>query len=404
MKILLISESLLEKKNGIYHAVDPWIRFPVQLATHCEKMSLLAPVRELSEEDTPSPQSWKLNPGTLQIVPHDQYNSFAGYFKLWLKRHCVWKKHIQSLIADHDLVLLRIPSPLVSVVSDIAKELNKPYGLLLAGDIQAQSDRLAKSRGVMRLVYKIFLAYFVRKERIAATHSSILFAYSEELAARHHIRRDIVRLIRTPHLSLKDFGPTPTGHLREPIRLLRVAWLLPTKGIDHLLEALALLVNKGFNMVLEIVGQEREAGYENYLKAKAQELGISDRVTFTGWMSFDRIKVVYDRSDIQVISSLSEGTPRVIVEGAAFGLPLVSTAVGGCKDVLFDRQNALLVGPADPILMANAIQELITNDSLRKRIALQGYEDAKNSTFEMLGVSIAQDLACVVDQSRKAHS
>lgn len=72
--------------------------------------------------------------------------------------------------------------------------------------------------------------------------------------------------------------------------------------------------------------------------------------------------------DLFVLPSLNEGLPLVILEAMASGKPVVATAVGGTPEVVTHQQTGLLVPPADPASLAQAIQELLANPGLGERL------------------------------------
>lgn len=78
---------------------------------------------------------------------------------------------------------------------------------------------------------------------------------------------------------------------------------------------------------------------------------------------------MYHKFDIFVLSTHYEGHPLVLLEAMSFGLPIVATRVSSIPDVLTDGVNGLLVNPKDPNDLAQALENLITNNSLYSRIS-----------------------------------
>jgi len=402
MKILLVSESPLEKVDERYYAVDSWICFPLQLAQANKGLTLLSPVSIKKKGEVPLKESWHLNLGQLKIVPFEHYSGFVSFYKLLLQKRKIWKNRINHLVQEHDLILVRLPSPMVSLVAKATKLHKKPLVVFLAGDMVAQSDRIIRSKGLIRLFYKALTKVFLFQEIRACRLATRIYAYSQELLRRHRKNKDVIKLIRTPHLSQKDFVLRKDTCQKDEIRLLRVCHFLPSKGIEYLIHAVRLLVDKGFNVRLELIGKVRTPGHEATLIALAKRLHVSDRIQFSGWVPFDQMKDVYWHTDIQVISSLAEGTPRVILEGGAKGVPLVCTNVGGCKDNLKHDVDALLVPPADAQALAEAIERVITDKHLRQKLIQNGYQNTKLATFEELGRFIYQDLKEIESQRESA--
>lgn len=394
MKLLVVSESPLEKIGPTYYAVDTWVRFICNLADHFDEVTLVAPVKvvDVTEKTQPPKDSWPIALGNLQVYHHEYYNSYLTYYKYWPTHVLKWRRAFNALINRHDAVLLRLPSPMVSLISRIAQKKKRPLAVLVAGDLRGASDRIQYSKGPKRWLY-IFLAnLLVAQEVWGGRRASLICAYSGELAQRHRNTSGKIIKFRTPHLTERDFLYRDDTCKEKNIKLLSVCWLNPNKGLEFLLDAVALLINKGYKIQLEIVGKERIPGYQAQLEGKALELGILDCVTFVGWVIFDEMSEVYFRNDIQVISSLSEGTPRCIVEGASRGVPLVCTKAGGSADILTHEQNALLVPPGDAQAISDAIERLVVDGDLRRGIIKEGYESAREVTFERLGLQVVEEI------------
>lgn len=397
MKLLIVSESPLEKIGQEYYAVDTWIHFIGKLSGQIET-TLLCPVLTKGINSVANSDAWIFKVGNLRIEHKDWYNSFSTYYRLWIYRMKRWKKDLEQLIEEHDVVLIRLPSPSISMVFSCALRKRRPLIAVVAGNIETASDRIIHNRGLKRLFYSLLVKLLVLQEKKWVQQASLVYVYNKELAYRHRKTKGKLIRVRTPHLNEADFKYRSDTCQSQPIRLLSVCWLNPAKGLDYLLEAVSLLIKKGFNIQLEIVGKERIPGYQSELEDQAEELGIRDRVDFRGWVPFDRVGEVYCRNDIQVISSLSEGTPRCIVEGAARGLPLVSTTAGGASEVLIHEQDSLFVPPGDPKAIAGAVERLISDPILRKKLIGCGYEAARMATFEELGMQIVGEI-CEVARS-----
>ncbi len=233
------------------------------------------------------------------------------------------------------------------------------------------------------------------EEKYTASKSSIVYAYSKDIYNRYRDVSAKIRIVQDPHVSLSDFIYREDIHHREnqEVKILRICWLIPSKGVEYLIEALSILRHhKKINAKLEIVGQERKPGYLEKLKEKAIKEDVLDAITFSGWVTYNKVGEVYFRNDIQVVSSLAEGIPRCIIEGFARGLPLITTDVGGIKDFVTNEENALVIPPANPQAIANAVEKMIKDNELRRKLIKNGYEYAKKFSFEQLGYQIINEI------------
>jgi glycosyltransferase involved in cell wall biosynthesis len=135
------------------------------------------------------------------------------------------------------------------------------------------------------------------------------------------------------------------------------------KGYADLIQAFALIRKQAAGWKLVFAGDgEVEEG-----KKTACDLGISDRVTFAGWVSGEDKEVLFATAAIFCQPSYTEGFPMAILEAFTYGIPVIATPVGGIPDILYDGVNALLCAPGDVQALAHCLQQLITQPDLRER-------------------------------------
>lgn len=136
------------------------------------------------------------------------------------------------------------------------------------------------------------------------------------------------------------------------------------KGFDVLLEALALLPGE-VRLVLGGAGFQRDA-----LAAQAAALGLQDRVRMTGFVS--DVPAFLGEAGIFVLPSRSEGLGLVLLEAMAAGRPVVASRVGGIPEVVVDEETGLLVPPEDPRALAAALERLLADPALARRMGEAG--------------------------------
>lgn len=136
--------------------------------------------------------------------------------------------------------------------------------------------------------------------------------------------------------------------------LVGTARLEPIKGFDLLLEAMALLRDRGETWHLTLAGDGSEGAA---LRAQAERLGIRENVDFVGFMPHDDLRALYGRSRLFVMPSRGEGLPVALLEAMAAGLPYVVSDVDGNAEITVPDAGRL-VTPENPAALADAISEM----------------------------------------------
>jgi glycosyltransferase involved in cell wall biosynthesis len=157
--------------------------------------------------------------------------------------------------------------------------------------------------------------------------------------------------------------------LGEGPLILVVGRLSKEKGHADLLEAFARYDGPG-RLVLLGGGHERQR-----LGEQAATLGVADRVNFVGHVA--NVKPYYFAADLLALPSHSEGSPNVVLEAMATGLPIVATAVGGVPEILTSGETGLVVPPRNPEAFAAAMRQSLTDRAAARRMAEAAREKAR---------------------------
>lgn len=146
------------------------------------------------------------------------------------------------------------------------------------------------------------------------------------------------------------------------------------KGYIYLIEALYLLLQKGIDAHLVLIGE----GYERErLEKCVRHFHLEDRVQFPGYL--ENAKHHIPGFDVYAISSLTEGLPITLLETMQARTPVVATAVGGIPDVINDKKEGILVKPCDPAGMAEAFYMLCKDQAYSNELAENAYNKMKSS-------------------------
>jgi glycosyltransferase involved in cell wall biosynthesis len=207
---------------------------------------------------------------------------------------------------------------------------------------------------------------------------AITRALATELARRLGERS---RLAVVPD-GVRQPASKPTALPAEPI-VAYAGHLYAWKGVDVLLHAIALLPEASG---LIIGGHAAEPDIAR-LRQLAQQLGISDRVTFTGMVEPARVAEHLGGARILVLPNPESAistlftSPLKLFEYMAAGRAIVASDLPSIREVLTGGRNALLVTPGDPAALAAAIQTLINDRDLAQRLAHTAREDVEQYTW-----------------------
>jgi glycosyltransferase involved in cell wall biosynthesis len=157
--------------------------------------------------------------------------------------------------------------------------------------------------------------------------------------------------------------PRPRDAAR-PARLLHVASLNAVKDQRTLIHALAELRDRRVDFIMDVAGEDTMGGAA---RREAEEVGLGASVRFHGFLAHGRLRPLFETADVLVVSSRHEAGPLVLAEAAVAGVPTVGTAVGQIAD--WSPDAAVAVAPGDATALASAIEELLSDDARRLRIA-----------------------------------
>jgi len=276
-----------------------------------------------------------------------------------------------------DILHPRLPSVVGSVGAFLARFTEKPVFLYLAGDWEA----LFRDRGYLERAFGHVVQWHLR----FLVDGQLCFTAGETLARKFNGPNARVIPVYTTSIEYEHIVNVAEAERRArrfPEELLFVGGVTRAKGIDVLLEALALLLRRGMSLRLRIVGEAPDGG--RWLMREARTLGIADRIEYHPPIAWDRLMRLYSQSHICVLPSRSEGIPKVLLEAMAQGLPVVATAVGGIPELVDDGENGLLVPVGNARMLANAVERLVTDVHLRETLVRQGVKTARSRTLSHL--------------------
>jgi glycosyltransferase involved in cell wall biosynthesis len=323
---------------------------------------------------------YSLQADDLTVIPLPNYRAKGRLTRYVLM---LWAMSITMLklpraLQHADVIHPRIPSVIGGLGAFVAKFADKPMFVYVGGDWEAIYGSRSPKWLMRRLghAFTRVVRYLIR-DKPCFVAGDALFA---KLANQDGMVRSVIpTTLNSEHIL--DRAP-PLRPLDREVKLLFVGAVNEAKGIDYLLQATAAMVERGMNVQLRIIGQVADEGHALFEQLTRPTL--RDRVACTGRIAWDRLINEYEKSDIFVLPSTSEGVPKVVLESMARGVPVVVTNVGGVATLVRDGENGLLIEPRSVAAIVTAIQRLIEDNELRARLIAHGLDTARCNTLDYL--------------------
>jgi glycosyltransferase involved in cell wall biosynthesis len=199
-------------------------------------------------------------------------------------------------------------------------------------------------------------------ERLSLRGVCRVIAVSESLAADVARRGFGASRIAVVHNGVPSLELLPERRPPSGVWTLGTTALFrPRKGLEVLLEAMAILHRQGCPAKLRAVGAFESPEYEAEIIRRTRQLGLSQRVTWTGFRR--DIDAQLQKMDLFVLPSLfGEGLPMVVLEAMAAGVPVVATDVAGIPEAIRHGQDGLIVPPGDAEQLAAAVAGVVRGE------------------------------------------
>jgi len=171
------------------------------------------------------------------------------------------------------------------------------------------------------------------------------------------------------------FNKTIAVQKSSEFTVLFVGRFAKTKGLSHLIKAIALLKNKKIRLEL-VGGTERDDDYLTVISL-IKKLELKKIVSVKEPVPYRELPKIYQSADLLVLPSIAEGMPKTILEAMASSTPAIASEIEGTKELIQDNENGLLFPPANGEAISEAIEKIMNSEKLRKKIIANGLKTAK---------------------------
>lgn len=237
--------------------------------------------------------------------------------------------------------------------------------------------------------HRALMKYFVP---LSAKRAHRIIAVSE------FTKQEIVKYYRVPAEKIivtyegvsSGFVPIADEHLKSrrlkeygilSKYLLFVGRIEPRKNIVGILKAFKHLKEKGHeDVTLVVVGHQDKIFRERDLKGEIEKLGLQSEIIFTGGVSERDLCILYNRAEALVYPAFAEGFGLPVVEAMACGTPVITSSTTALREV--GEGGALFVDPYSHKEIAQALEQILLDDDLRKRLSFKGLKRSQEFRWE----------------------
>jgi glycosyltransferase involved in cell wall biosynthesis len=361
-------------------------RYVDSLAPYFDEVVLCVPVLARGRDEGTAVRSKNV---TLAPLP-----AFDGPLQFY-PRLVALVPRIARFVRSVDLVHCRVPTPAAVVAALFARLFGRPMFVLVVGDLRALLPTVPY-RGIKRGLWRMYTAFEEMNVQWMANHA-LTFANGDALARKHS--RPGLAVIQTQTTTIDEdaVGSREDTCAGSPVRLLTVSRIDPRKGLSVLPEAVSLLVARGCDVTLDIIGPvvgEPGKSARAAIESLALDCGVGGRVSLVGPIPLEQLLPRYRSYDTFVLPTLpGEGVPRVLLEAMAGGLPVVTSRVSGIPSLITHEVNGLLVDAPSGPTIADAVIRIWGDGSLRRRLIAAGYATARAHTLQAQAAAMMQDVS-----------
>ncbi|UIJ40619.1 glycosyltransferase [Vibrio kanaloae] len=278
--------------------------------------------------------------------------------------------NIKEIISRNNInhIQVRIPSIFSFICCGLARDVERSY--YVAGDwlTSFSSNFSFPGSSIVARFLKMLSIFQIKDSKVVTAGPVLTELYSKYTSKVH------------PYMSTTHTSYNSNSAVKDWKKICCVGRLEPLKRVEDIIRALYILNNDNEGYTLDICGDGK---LREKLQNLVKELKLENSVNFHGNISSrSDLERVYSQSGFMVLSSISEGTPKVIPESMSLGcVPIAVENVGSIDRIIENNINGLLVKEKSPESIADSIKTVNKNPNLKKNIINGGREYALDHTI-----------------------
>lgn len=264
------------------------------------------------------------------------------------------------------------------------------------------TDTRLRSRIISRFVTALYRLILSNK------NIKVTFQNTEDrdyFVDHHLVKDDQISVIRGSGVDCKKFRPSKVVRVfSRPVRVLFASRMIKEKGVIELVQAAKILKQRQVDVEFIFAGDIYPENPSSLTKEEIHDIAKSGLITYLGHVH-DMPNLIAG-VDMVVLPSYREGSPKILLEAAASGKPIVATDIAGCRGIVCPQVNGILVPVKDISALADAIEILAKNPAMRiafgkngRKLALQQF-DQRIINEALVNVVREFNLACPAKNGR----
>ena len=316
----------------------------------------------------------------VKVLPRAAYVEAARFY-LFLPFYLYsYTKAFWSQFQRADGVLIVVPACSAPIAYAVARVLRKRVWLYVVGDVKEVTRNTHKLTSFRRTMRQCAASLEWAATRFIARREPV-FCLGSQLKAK--LESVGVRRVTPAMTSLisRAMITEPDPSLPRRIKIVTVGRLSREKGIEFAIRSIADLVQRyEYSLEYTIVG---DGPIRSGLESEIAELEAGSFIRILGRVDHAKLhEKIYRNHNVLLVPSLSEGIPKVILEGMAAGLAIVASNVGGIPDLLGDGKRGWLVSPGSVDSLVGALQECFTDRTDRGMRLVNAHKFVTEHTLE----------------------
>jgi len=361
-------------KTIIYFVSEDWYfcshRLPIARKALAEGFKVVVVTKVNKHRDVIESEGFELAPIEIKRGGVNLFSEFKTISQLY----SYYKQYTPNVV-HHVAIKPVIYGTLVAKLIGSIKIVNAMAGL---GFVFISNKK--KVRLLRFFVHQLFCFLFRSK------NSQLILQNKDDLnyfLKNKLVKKDQVTIIRGSGVDINKFIPVKE-HVDIPIVMLasRMLW---DKGVGEFVDAIRILKQKGLKARFVLVGTNDSENPASIAKGQLEKWNASGVVEW--WGGKNDMQNVLSEASVVVLPSYREGLPKILLEAASCGRPVIATDVPGCREIVRNGENGILVPPYEVESIADAIKDLVDNPEKRKSMGRNGRKLVESEFSEEIVVS-----------------